>query len=64
MPLDPQKPTVTTGIPLGTPEFKRVGELLVSVLDGLAAKGEGGDPAVEEAAKAGAHELTRRFPIY
>ncbi len=74
VPFDPQKPFITSGIRLGTPaatsrgfgvaEFKRVGELVVSVLDGLAAKGEAGDPAAEEAAKAGAHDLTRRFPIY
>jgi glycine hydroxymethyltransferase len=74
VPFDPQKPTITSGVRLGTPaatsrgfgvaEFKRVGELVTSVLDGLAAKGEGGDPAAEAAAQAAAHDLTRRFPIY
>jgi glycine hydroxymethyltransferase len=74
VPFDPQKPTITSGVRLGTPaatsrgfgvaEFKRVGELVTSVLDGLAAKGEGGDPAAEAAAKAAAHDLTRRYPIY
>jgi glycine hydroxymethyltransferase len=74
VPFDPEKPMVTSGIRLGTPagtsrgfgvaEFKRVGETIVEVLDGLAANGEGGNGAVEAAAKARAHELTRRFPIY
>jgi glycine hydroxymethyltransferase len=74
VPFDPQKPTITSGIRLGTPaatsrgfgvaEFKHVGELIVDVLDGLAKSGEAGNAAVESEAKARAHELTRRFPIY
>ncbi|WP_342149380.1 serine hydroxymethyltransferase [Methylorubrum sp. SB2] len=74
VPFDPQKPTVTSGIRLGTPasttrgfgvaEFKQVGSLIVEVLDGLAAKGEGGDAAVEAEAKRKVHALTDRFPIY
>ena len=74
MPFDPEKPFVASGIRLGTPactsrgfgvaEFRRVGELLVETLDGLAQNGEGGNGAVEESVKARAHELTRRFPIY
>ena len=45
VPFDPEKPMVTSGIRLGTPacttrgfgvaEFRRVGELIVEVLDGL-----------------------------
>jgi glycine hydroxymethyltransferase len=74
VPFDPEKPMVTSGIRLGTPacttrgfgvaEFRRVGELIVEVLDGLAANGEEGNGSVEESVKARAHELTRRFPIY
>ena len=74
VPFDPEKPMVTSGIRLGTPacttrgfglaEFRRVGELIVEVLDGVAASGEGGDTAVETEVKRRAHELTRRFPIY
>jgi glycine hydroxymethyltransferase len=74
VPFDPEKPTVTSGIRLGTPaatsrgfglaEFRRVGELIVETLDGLAKNGEAGNSGVEEAVKAKAHELTRRFPIY
>ena len=74
VPFDTQKPTITSGIRLGTPaatsrgfgpvEFKRVGELIVEVLDGLAANGEEGNGQVEAAVKVKVHELTRRFPIY
>ncbi len=55
MPFDPEKPMVTSGIRLGTPacttrgfgvaEFRRVGELIVEVLDGLAKHGEDGNGA-------------------
>jgi len=74
VPFDPEKPMVTSGIRIGTPactsrgfgaaEFRRVGELIVEVLDGLAQHGEAGNASVEEAVKQRAHELTRRFPIY
>jgi glycine hydroxymethyltransferase len=65
---------VTSGIRLGTPagttrgfgvaEFRRVGEMIVEVLDGLAQNGEAGNAAVEARVKERARELTRRFPIY
>jgi glycine hydroxymethyltransferase len=74
VPFDPEKPTITSGIRLGSPacttrgfgvaEFKRVGELMVEVLDGLAKSGEAGNGPTETAAKARANELTKRFPIY
>ncbi|MDB5592399.1 serine hydroxymethyltransferase [Enterovirga sp.] len=74
IPFDPEKPTVTSGIRLGTPacttrgfgvaEFRRVGEMIVEVLDGVAAQGEGGNAAVEAAVGTRARDLTRRFPVY
>jgi glycine hydroxymethyltransferase len=74
VPFDPEKPMVTSGIRLGTPagttrgfgvaEFRRVGELIVEVLDGLAQHGEADNASVEAEAKQRAHDLTRRFPIY
>src|SRR3989441_2376739 len=73
-PFDTASPMVTSGIRLGTPaatsrgfgiaEFKRDGELIAETLDGLAKSGETGNAAVEAKAKAGARELTQRFPIY
>ncbi len=74
VPFDPEKPTITSGIRLGTPaattrgfgkaEFVQVGELIIEVLDGLAANGEDNNGAVEAAVKAKVIELTNRFPIY
>ncbi len=74
VPFDPEKPMVTSGIRLGTPaatsrgfgvaEFKKVGELIVETLDGLAKNGDEANASVEESVKARVHELTRRFPIY
>ena len=74
IPFDPQKPMVTSGIRLGSPaatsrgfgvaEFRKVGELVVETLDGLAASGEAGNGAVETKVRASVADLTRRFPIY
>jgi glycine hydroxymethyltransferase len=74
VPFDPEKPTVTSGIRLGSPagttrgfgvaEFREVGRMIAEVLDGLAANGEGGNALVENKVKAEAIELCARFPIY
>jgi glycine hydroxymethyltransferase len=73
IPFDPEKPTVTSGIRLGTPagttrgfgpaEFRRVGELIADVLDGLAVNAEDNE-AAEATARDGVGELCRRFPVY
>ena len=73
IPFDPQKPMVTSGIRLGTPagttrgfgpaEFRRVGELIADVLDGLAANSDD-NAAAEALARDRVAELCRRFPIY
>ncbi|SDG91562.1 serine hydroxymethyltransferase [Roseospirillum parvum] len=74
IPFDPEKPTVTSGVRLGTPagttrgfgtaEFAQVGRMIVEVLDGLAANGPDGNGAVEQAVRGRVVELCRRFPIY
>ncbi|RME14112.1 MAG: serine hydroxymethyltransferase [Alphaproteobacteria bacterium] len=74
IPFDPEKPTVTSGIRLGTPagttrgfgeaEFREIGDLIVEVIDGLAANGEEGNGAVEKAVQAKVADLCARFPIY
>ncbi len=74
IPFDPEKPTVTSGVRLGTPaattrgfgvaEFREVGRLIVEVLDGLAANGAEGNAQVEARVKAQAIRLCERFPIY
>ncbi|GKY88183.1 serine hydroxymethyltransferase [Sinisalibacter aestuarii] len=74
IPFDPEKPMVTSGIRLGTPagttrgfgeaEFRQIADLIVEVVDGLAANGEDGNGAVEEAVRAKVADLCARFPIY
>jgi glycine hydroxymethyltransferase len=74
VPFDTASPMVTSGIRLGTPagttrgfgvaEFKRIGEMIVEVLDGLVRAGDSGQNAAEAAVKARVAELTARFPIY
>ena len=73
IPFDPEKPTVTSGIRLGTPaattrgfgqaEFQEVGALIIEVLDGLAANPDD-NSAVEQSARARVRNLCERFPIY
>jgi glycine hydroxymethyltransferase len=74
VPFDTEKPTITSGIRLGSPaatsrgfgtaEFAQVGNLIADVLDGLAKNGEQGNETVEAHARDAAHALTNRFPIY
>jgi glycine hydroxymethyltransferase len=74
VPFDPEKPAITSGIRVGTPaatsrgfqeaEFKLVGELMVEVLDGLAANGEENNGSVEAAVRDKVAKLTASFPIY
>ena len=73
VPFDPEKPTVTSGIRLGTPagtsrgfravEFRQVGVMITSVLDGLAANPDT-NAAVEAKVRNKVLELCSRFPIY
>ena len=74
IPFDPEKPTVTSGVRLGTPagttrgfgiaEFRQVGELIVEVLDVLSHKQVEADAAVEAAVRTKVKQLISRFPIY
>ncbi|MDA1089402.1 MAG: serine hydroxymethyltransferase [Proteobacteria bacterium] len=73
IPFDPEKPTVTSGIRLGTPaattrgfrteEFKLVGNLISDVLDGLAANPDD-NSAAEKAAGDQVLALCGKFPVY
>lgn len=74
IPFDPQGPMITSGVRLGTPacttrgfletEFRQVGRLTMTVIDGLASSGESGNAAVEAAVREEVQELLDRFPIY
>jgi glycine hydroxymethyltransferase len=74
IPFDPEKPTVTSGVRLGTPagttrgfgiaEFQQVGDMIAEVLDVLSQKGVEEDTAVESAVRDKVRRLVDRFPIY
>ncbi|TCO72884.1 serine hydroxymethyltransferase [Rhodovulum euryhalinum] len=74
IPFDTEKPTITSGIRLGSPagttrgfgeqEFAQIGRWITEVVDGLAANGEEGNAAAEDKVKAEVAELCARFPIY
>jgi glycine hydroxymethyltransferase len=74
IPYDPEKPTVTSGIRVGTPagtsrgfgiaEFRHIGELIAEVLDALSHKNAEEDAAVEAAVREKVKRLISRFPIY
>lgn len=73
IPFDPEKPFVTSGVRLGTAagttrgfgadEFRKVGELVLRVIDALAANPDG-DPAVEAAVLAEVRAICAAHPIY
>jgi glycine hydroxymethyltransferase len=73
IPFDPQPPTVTSGVRLGTPagttrgfgneEFVAVGHLIGDVLDGLA-RNPDDNRAVEAAVRKKVSALCQAFPIY
>ena len=74
IPFDPEKPAVTSGIRLGSPagttrgfgqpEFKKIGEWIVAVINGLEASGADKNTGVEEKVKREVIALCRKFPIY
>jgi glycine hydroxymethyltransferase len=74
IPFDPEKPTVTSGVRLGSPaattrgfgqvEFKKVGKLIAEVLDGLQANGDAGNAGVEANVKREVAALCAAFPVY
>jgi glycine hydroxymethyltransferase len=72
IPFDPLPFMQTSGLRLGSPagtsrgfgpaEFRRIGQLIAEVVDGLAAGGD--NSAVEAKVREEVLTLTRRFPIY
>lgn len=73
IPFDDEKPTITSGIRLGTPagttrgfgevEFRQVGELILQVFEGLKNNPDG-DAMVEKRVRGEILALCQRFPIY
>jgi glycine hydroxymethyltransferase len=74
IPFDPEKPTVTSGIRLGTPagttrgfgigEFRQIGEMIAEVLEGLSRNKTDAAPAAEASVRDKVKRLADRFPIY
>jgi glycine hydroxymethyltransferase len=74
IPFDPASPFVTSGVRLGTPagttrgfgpaEFRKVGQLIAEVVDGMSRNGEEGDAQVEERVRRQVSELCEAFPVY
>ena len=74
IPFDPEKPTVTSGVRLGTPaattrgfgvaEIQAVGHLIADVLDGLATNSLNGNAEVEANVRSKVEDLCTAFPIY
>ena len=74
IPFDTEKPTITSGVRLGTPagttrgfgepEFRQIGRWIIEVVEGLAANGEDGNSAVEAKVRAEVEAMCQRFPIY
>lgn len=74
IPFDPEKPTITSGVRLGTPagttrgfgiaEFRQVGDMISEVLDVLSQKQAEEDSLVEGMVREQVKKLVARFPIY
>ena len=73
VPSDPEKPTVTSGIRLGTSagttrgfgveEFTEIGHLISDILDDLSIR-PNGNPSLEQSVRSRVTELCSAFPIY
>ena len=74
IPYDPQKPAITSGIRLGSPagttrgfgnnEFKKIGEWIVTIINGLELSGPDNNFEVEKKIKKEVIDLCSKFPIY
>ena len=74
IPFDSEKPTITSGLRLGSPagttrgftelEFKQIGKWIVDVVDGLQVNGGDRNDEVEARVKSEVMGMCKQFPIY
>jgi glycine hydroxymethyltransferase len=74
IPFDPEKPTITSGIRLGTPagttrgfgkqEFQLIGEWIVTIVENLNKNGSDGNQKIEDNIKSEVINLCKKYPIY
>ena len=74
IPYDPEKPTITSGVRLGSPaattrgfgtaEFREIGLMINEVLEALGRSNDGTNAAAEAAVGARVRAMCARFPIY
>lgn len=74
IPFDTRSPFVTSGVRLGTPagttrgfgpvEFRKIGELIARVVDGLSRNGPEGDEQIEDQVRVEVAKLCADFPVY
>jgi glycine hydroxymethyltransferase len=74
IPYDPEKPTITSGVRLGSPaattrgfgplEFREIGLMINEVLEALGKSNDGTNAAAEAAVGARVRAMCARFPIY
>ncbi len=74
VPFDPEKPTVTSGIRLGSPagttrgfgepEFRQIARWINEVVDGVAANGADANCDIETKVRSEVSELCAAFPVY
>ena len=74
IPFDPEKPMVTSGLRLGTPagttrgfgevEFRKIADMIVEVIDGLATNGADENSKVEASVREKVAALCGQFPLY
>ena len=74
IPFDTEKPTITSGIRLGTPactsrgfennDFELVGKLILKTLSGLAKNGLEGNVPIEDEVRLEVQKLCNKYPIY
>ena len=74
VPFDTQKPTITSGLRLGTPagttrgfgkkEFIMIANFILKVIDGLSVNGETNNGPIEKEVREKVLNLCKKFPIY